>query len=49
MTTAIATKTIDYPGLAADSRQMRIIEANLEGELILRGFHQAAVVGTGDG
>lgn len=32
MTTAIATKTIDYPGLAADSRQMRIIEANLEGE-----------------
>jgi hypothetical protein len=32
MTTAISTKTIDYPGLAADSRQMRIIEANLDGE-----------------
>ena len=32
MTTAISTKTIDYPALRADSRQMRIIEANLDGE-----------------
>lgn len=33
MTTAIATtKTIDYAALRADSRQMRIIEANLDGE-----------------
>lgn len=33
MTTAIATvKAIDYPALRPDSRQMRIIEANLEGE-----------------
>lgn len=32
MTTAIATKTIDYPALRPDSRQMRIIEANLDGE-----------------
>jgi hypothetical protein len=34
MSTAISTavKTIDYPGLSADSRQIRIIEANLDGE-----------------
>ena len=33
MTTAIATaKTIEFPALSADSRQMQIIEANLEGE-----------------
>lgn len=34
MSTAISTsvKTIDYPALSADSRQMRIIEANLDGE-----------------
>jgi hypothetical protein len=34
MTTAISTsvKTIDYPALSADSRQLRIIEANLDGE-----------------
>lgn len=33
MTTAIATvSTVDYPALRPDSRQMRIIEANLEGE-----------------
>ena len=35
MSTAIATttgKVIDYPALRADSRQARIIEANLEGE-----------------
>ena len=35
MTTTIATattKTIDYPALQADSRQTRIIEANLDGE-----------------
>lgn len=33
MTTAIATvKTLDYPALAPDSRQARIIEANLGGE-----------------
>ena len=31
MTTEIAT-TVDFPALRADSRQMRIIEANLEGE-----------------
>lgn len=34
MTTEIATvsATVDYPALRPDSRQMRIIEANLEGE-----------------
>lgn len=32
MTTAISTTTIDYPGLRPDSRQMKIIEANLDGE-----------------
>lgn len=33
MSTAIATvKTIDFPALSPDSRQMRIIEANLDGE-----------------
>lgn len=34
MSTAISTsvKTVDFPALSADSRQLRIIEANLEGE-----------------
>jgi len=32
MTTAISTKLIDYPGLRPDSRQLKIIEANLDGE-----------------
>lgn len=33
MSTAIATvKTVDYPALAADSRQAKIIAANLDGE-----------------
>lgn len=33
MTTAIANaKTIEFPALSADSRQMRIIQSNLEGE-----------------
>lgn len=36
MSTAISTtvKTIDYPALAPSSRQMRIIQANLDGEAI---------------
>jgi hypothetical protein len=32
MSTAISVKTISYPSLAPDSRQARIIAANLEGE-----------------
>lgn len=31
-TTALSTKTVDYPALAPNSRQMQIIAANLEGE-----------------
>jgi len=36
MSTAISTtlKTVDYPALSADSRQSRIIAANLEGEMM---------------
>jgi hypothetical protein len=32
VTTALSVKTVDYPALAPDSRQMQIIAANLEGE-----------------
>lgn len=32
MATAISTKVLDYAGLRPDSRQLRIIEANLDGE-----------------
>ena len=31
-TTTLATKTVDYPALVADSRQMKIIAENLDGE-----------------
>jgi hypothetical protein len=31
-TTAISVKTVNYPALSADSRQMKIIAANLDGE-----------------
>ena len=31
-TTELAVKTVDYPALSNDSRQMQIIAANLEGE-----------------
>ena len=31
-TTALSTKVVDYPALSANSRQMQIIAANLEGE-----------------
>ena len=34
MTTALTVSSVDYAGLRPDSRQMRIIEANLEGEPI---------------
>jgi len=32
MTTEISTNVLDYPALRSDSRQIRIIEANLDGE-----------------
>lgn len=31
-TTALSAKTVDYPALAPDSRQMQVIAANLDGE-----------------